>query len=77
MTGFDSLHRSWLHLNCTQSSPVYSMFLYLLSCFYFGKLISAGLPEMSGVLICGERINMSGWVRERAVHVHLISSEIG
>lgn len=77
MTAFDPLHRNWLHLDCTQSSPVYSMFLYLLCCFYFGKLISAGPPEMSGVLIRGERINMSGWVRERAVHVHLISSGIG
>jgi len=32
---------------------------------------------MSGVLICGERISMSGWVRERSVNEHLISSEIG
>lgn len=53
------------------------MFLYLLCCFYFGKLISAGPPETSGVLIRRERINMSGWVRQRAVHVPLISSEIG
>lgn len=69
MTGFDPFHRNWLHLNCTQSSPMYSMFLYLPMLFLVGKLISAGAPEMLGVLVYGDRIriNMSEWVSEGAV----------
>lgn len=55
---------------------MYSMFSYLLCCFYFGKLISSGPTNMSGVSTCGERISMSGWVGERAMHLHLIRNRL-